>query len=125
MTNWRHLISELQRRNVLRAVVAYWVVAWTGIEVCSVIEQALLLPEWVDLVAVVLGIGGLVVVVAVSWIFEWGPGGLVVDDSPQQRWTQAAGRHELANRVANEVYLRLLHELEHSERTRAVFRQVR
>ena len=111
MTDWRHLVNELRRRNVFRAVVAYWVVAWTCIEVSSVIEQALLLPEWFDQMVVIFAAGGLPIVVVVSWVFEWGPSGLVTDSRDLNQASSADRQHEFAVRVANEVYRRLSDEL--------------
>ena len=111
MFDWRHLFDELRRRNVFRAVVAYWVVAWTCIEVSSVFEQALLLPEWLDQMFVLFGVAGLPIVVVLSWLFEWGPTGLIVDvsDKPQRQITDR--QQELASRIASEVYRKLLNDL--------------
>lgn len=114
MSGPRHLLSELRRRNVLRAVLAYWVVAWTSIEVGSVIEQALSLPEWVDLAIVILSIVALPVVIVVSWIFEWGPGGLAIDYRDPGTTQIPHNHHELASHIAREVYEQLLNDLNHS-----------
>ena len=114
MSDGRHLISELRRRNVLRAVVAYWVAAWTCIEVSSVIESALSLPEWVDLMFVIASIAGLPIVIAVSWIFEWGPTGLVTDKGDETTCQVATIRQELASLIAREVYEQLSNDSNHS-----------
>ncbi len=114
MMSRRRLINELRRRNVLRAVIAYWVVAWTGIEICALIEQALLLPDWLDQMSVIIGMAGLPVVIAISWKFEWGPAGLVAEDGgfPQRRVTDR--QDELASRIASEVYRHLAEDAKRS-----------
>ncbi len=111
MRSGRHLINELRRRNVFRAVVAYWVVAWTCIEVSSVVEQALSLPEWVDLAFVIFSMAGLPIVIVVSWVFEWSPLGLVIDDRDAGSWQLGDKRQELANQIAREVHARLINDL--------------
>ena len=108
MTNGRQLVNELRRRHVVRAVVVYWVAAWTCIEVSSVIEQALMLPEWIDQTIVILAAAGLPVVVVTSWLFEWGPHGLVADDRNFDRLHESEMRRELADQIATEVYRRLV-----------------
>lgn len=110
MTNGRQLVNELRRRHVVRAVVVYWVAAWTCIEVSSVIEQALMLPEWIDQTIVLLAAAGLPIVVATSWLFEWGPQGLVADDRDFGHLRDSDIQRELATRIANEVYRRLAEE---------------
>jgi len=104
----RRLIHELRRRNVLRAVVSYWVVAWTCIEVSSVVEQALGLPSWLDQLVVILAAVGLPAVVLLSWIFEWGPNGMVIDPRDSHRGPIKEDQDELARRIASEVYLQML-----------------
>ena len=107
MSARRHLMIELRRRNVPRALVAYWVVAWTCIEVGSVIEQALLLPEWTDLAIVILSITGLPIVVAVSWYFEWAPDGLAIDCRDAEETRMTYQERQFASQIAREVYDRL------------------
>ena len=113
MTNGRQLVNELRRRHVVRAVVVYWVAAWTCIEVSSVVEQALMLPEWIDQTVVILAAAGLPVVIATSWLFEWGPQGLVADDRDFAGFHENDMQHEMADRIANEVYRRLTEERDH------------
>ena len=109
------MMEELRRRHVFRAVVAYWVVAWAGIEASSLVEQALMLPDWLDRTVVILAIAGLPVVAASAWVFEWDSGRIVVDD-PTRRHSDIADRErEIARRIANEVYSRLSRELRKGE----------
>lgn len=112
MIDRRHLMSELRRRHVFRAVVAYWVVAWTGIEVSSLVEQALMLPDWLDRTVVILAIAGLPVVAVCAWVFEWETCGLVLDDATRRHSDVAEHEREreIARRIASEVYSRLSRE---------------
>ncbi len=105
-------MNELRRRNVCRAVVAYWVVAWTCIEVSSVVEQALMLPEWLDQMVIIFCVAGLPIVVSVSWIFEWEPSGLVAHDRELRHSRTGDHQHEFASRIADEVYRRLVDDLD-------------
>lgn len=105
----RHLVNELKRRNVFRAVVVYWVVAWTCIEFASVIESALDLPDWVDGSIVTAAAIGLPVVVVVSWVFEWGPDGPVTDSHFREHEISTR-EQELARRIAAEILQRLAYD---------------
>ena len=77
--------------------------------------QALSLPSWLDLVFVVCSIAGLPIVILLSWVFEWSPAGLVIDDRDthlQQSAQQSAEqRRELARQIAREVHQRLISDL--------------
>lgn len=70
------LVSELQRRNVLRVVIAYLAVAWLLLQVAET-----LLPVYgfgdgaIRIVVTVLGIG-LIPAVIFAWVFELTPEGL-------------------------------------------------
>ena len=100
----RQLFTELRRRKVMRAVMMYWVVAWTCIEVSSVIEQALALPDWLDQSTVALALAGLPVVVLLAWLFDWSPDGLIWDRS---EGAVSNTEREIAERIAGEVLKRL------------------
>jgi adenylate cyclase len=62
--------SELRRRRVLKATLAYIVGAWVLIEVASVIFPILLLPDWSVRLLVVMAILVLPLVVGLSWLFD-------------------------------------------------------
>ena len=67
---------ELRRRHVLRVAGLYAVVAWLSIQVVTVLETPLRLPEWSGaLVAVLLAVG-LPIICAITWAFELGSAGL-------------------------------------------------
>ncbi|NBB93647.1 MAG: tetratricopeptide repeat protein [Gammaproteobacteria bacterium] len=70
------LLSELKRRNVLRAGAAYIVTAWLVIQVVETILPAFGFGDSaVRYVTITLMIG-IVPVVVLSWVFEWTPEGL-------------------------------------------------
>jgi len=64
------LFSELKRRKVFRVTAAYLVGAWAILEFVSVVSPMLRLPEWAGPLVLVLLTIGLVVAVALSWMFE-------------------------------------------------------
>jgi len=63
-------VAELRRRGVLRAVLAYAVVAFAVLQVVEPVLHGLRLPDWV-LTAVVIALGaGFPVTIVVSWAFD-------------------------------------------------------
>ncbi len=60
---------------MIRTVVVYWLVAWAVIEVVSVLEPALQLPEWVDRLVIVLSIAGFPIAIVLAWAVELTPDG--------------------------------------------------
>lgn len=61
---------------MVKAIVAYLVVAWMIIEVTSIIFPALLLPEWAHRLVVILAAAAFPIVVVLSWVFDVTPGGI-------------------------------------------------
>jgi len=88
------LFKELRRRNVVRVGIAYLVVAWLLIEVASVLEPALLLPDWVDRVVTVFLLIGFPIVVIFAWAFEITPDGIKLTSKvdPEQSITRTTGK---------------------------------
>ena len=78
------LLSELRRRNVFRVAAAYLVVGWMLIQIVTLIEAPLSLPEWTDtLVIVLLGLS-FPIAMLLAWAFEMTPEGM-------QKTTPAVG----------------------------------
>lgn len=78
---------ELKRRKVVQALVAYGALSWLVLQITDVARDGLDLPSWTfRLVVLVLALG-LPVVLALAWIFDFGPGGLV-------RTSQAGDREQ-------------------------------
>ena len=64
---------ELKRRKVIRAAIAYLVVAWLLIEIASVLFPELLLPEWSVRLVIALLVIGFPVVLILAWAFDLKP----------------------------------------------------
>lgn len=80
--NIKRFIDELRRRRVIKATVAYLVVAWLIIETTSVVFPAVLLPEWTHRLVVILAGAGIPIVLVLAWVFDISPDGIkVTDDS--------------------------------------------
>ena len=75
----KRFIDELRRRGVVRTAVAYLATAWLLVQVLQTLFPVFGLPEsgvrWVVLAAAI----GFLPALALSWAFEWTPGGLKVD----------------------------------------------
>jgi len=70
------LFSELKRRNVFRAAIAYLALAWLLTEVAGTLFPVFGIPDWgVRFVVVVLALGFLPTLVF-SWVYELTPEGL-------------------------------------------------
>jgi adenylate cyclase len=70
------LISELQRRNVLRVAVAYVVAAWLLAQAVELATDAFEAPGWVLKMVMSLLALGLVPALIFSWIYEMTPEGI-------------------------------------------------
>ncbi|MHA6287523.1 tetratricopeptide repeat protein [Maricaulis sp. CAU 1757] len=93
------ILSELRRRNVLRVGAAYLVAGWLVLQVVSVLQGALNLPDWVDGFFVLLLAVGFVIALLVAWAFELTPEGLQrTSDAPPSGQPASLGR-----RVADAV----------------------
>lgn len=78
-------ISELRRRRVCRAITMYSVTLWLVCQMLDVASPALDLPDWTLKLVIVLGLLGFPIALALSWLFEITPQGIVSDalaDSP-------------------------------------------
>ncbi len=70
------LFEELKRRNVIKAAIAYAVVAWVVLQVLSLILPNVEAPEWVMKTLTILAIIGFPVWIFISWVYEVTPEGL-------------------------------------------------
>ena len=74
--NLPQLIEELKRRNVFKVATAYAIAGWLIIQVVTIIEPPLALPDWFDtMVIVLLGIGFPLALIF-AWAFELTPDGI-------------------------------------------------
>jgi TolB-like protein len=70
------LLSELQRRKVLRIASGYVVAAWITLQVALSLQTALKLPDWFSTVVVSLLVIGFPIAMVLSWFFEITPEGI-------------------------------------------------
>lgn len=71
------LIEEIQRRNILRAGVAYTVVFWLLVQVFDLMLDAFEAPGWILRTIIILLAVGFPIAMILAWFFELTPKGLV------------------------------------------------
>jgi TolB-like protein/Flp pilus assembly protein TadD len=74
------LISEMRRRHVFRAAVAYTVVWWLLVQVAGLLLEAFEAPPWIFQGLILLLVTGFPVAMVLAWFFELTPTGLVRSD---------------------------------------------
>ena len=72
----RDFFSELKRRNVYKAAVAYIVVSWLLLQAASILLPTFDAPSWVMKAFVVFLVLGFAPVLIFSWLFEITPEGI-------------------------------------------------
>ncbi|MDZ4740547.1 MAG: tetratricopeptide repeat protein [Alphaproteobacteria bacterium] len=72
----QRLLSELQRRKVIRVAAGYVVASWIILQVAASLENALTLPAWFDTVVVAFLVVGFPVALIASWMFEFTADGI-------------------------------------------------
>ena len=68
--------NELKRRNVIKAAIAYLVVAWLITQVLSIILPAFEAPSYVLKIALVILLIGFPIWIVFSWVYEFTPDGI-------------------------------------------------
>lgn len=96
---FRKFISELNRRNVFKATIAYLAVAWVIMQIASVVLPAFNAPEYSLKALIYLLAIGLVFWIGFSWIYDLTPSGLqkTKDESDDEETIR------LTNRRLNKV----------------------
>ncbi len=84
------IISELKRRNVFKATIAYLAVAWVTVQIFSIVFPAFDAPEYALKALIYVLAVGLVFWIGFSWIYDWTSDGLqktddVIDDEEIMR----------------------------------------
>ena len=69
--------SELKRRNVFKATLAYLAVAWLVIQIASIILPAFDAPDYAIKILIYILVAGLFFWVVFSWIYDLTPEGLI------------------------------------------------
>ena len=70
------LVTELQRRNVLRVTAAYLVVGWLLTEVLTTILPTLGAPDWASRMVILCFAFGFIPTVILAWVYELTPDGI-------------------------------------------------
>ena len=70
------ILTELQRRNVLRVAVAYLVLSWLLVQVADILLPTFEAPAWVMRVLVLVLAAGFVATLVFSWAYEITPEGV-------------------------------------------------
>ncbi|TVZ60344.1 TolB-like protein [Flavobacteriaceae bacterium MAR_2010_105] len=83
--NLKNYFKELKRRNVIKAALAYLIVAWLIIQVLSVILPAFEAPPYLLKSALIILFIGFPIWIVFSWIYEFTPEGLkkTIDVEPE------------------------------------------
>ena len=84
--------SELRRRKVVRATLAYLAAAFAVAQVTQLLIDALKLPENLLRIVVIVEIALLPLIIAAAWAFDWSSAGVHQTDSaaPPIRWRRIA-----------------------------------
>lgn len=76
------LLEDLKQRRVVRAVATYVAASWFIVQIAGTLAPLMRLPEWAIPMVVYLLVLGLPVVLALSWMFDLRPTGLVAAQEP-------------------------------------------
>ncbi len=76
---WPNCLVEMRQRKVCRAALLYMITVWVVYQLAEIVVPALLLPDWVLTLVVLLGILGFPLVLALAWALELTPQGVVID----------------------------------------------
>jgi TolB-like protein/Tfp pilus assembly protein PilF len=77
--------QELKHRKVVRRNTVYAATAFVILELLSIIEEPLKLPEWTMLVIIIILSAGLIVSIILSWLYDFTPEGTLERTNPQQQ----------------------------------------
>jgi hypothetical protein len=76
MSPFQRFMAELRRRHVPQTAAVYAVAAWAAIQFADVVAPNLGWPPWVVPAVIIAAAIGFPVVIALSWLLEWGPEGI-------------------------------------------------
>ena len=72
----KKFIEELKRRNVIKASLAYLVIAWIIIQVAIAVLPTFGAPDWVIQTIIIIMAIGLPIWIIISWIYDISPEGI-------------------------------------------------
>jgi adenylate cyclase len=73
----QNFYNELKRRRVFRATLWYLIAAWAVVQVAATVFPLLHLPDWTATFVLALALLGFPIMLALSWIYDRTPAGLV------------------------------------------------
>lgn len=68
--------SELERRKVYKAAIAYGISAWVIAQIAGLVSASFEFPSWVMKLIIIILIVGFLTTMVLSWIFDFGPKGI-------------------------------------------------
>jgi adenylate cyclase len=74
--NWKNYWQELKRRNVIKAGLAYLIIAWLVTQVLSIVLPTFEAPEYILKTALILIAIGFPIWIIFSWVYEFTPNGI-------------------------------------------------
>ena len=80
--NPKNILTELKRRNVYRAAVAYGVVAWFLVQLTTQVFPFFEIPNSAVRFVVIALATGFPIAMLLSWLYEFTPGGIVRSEDP-------------------------------------------
>jgi len=98
------LISEIRKRNLLRAAVAYAVVSWLLMQIADVLLDAFDAPGWIFRTFIILLATGFPVALILAWFFELTTAGLVRNEDLPENYV----RDDDFKRFLNPVIIAML-----------------
>ncbi|MGI9546980.1 MAG: hypothetical protein ACR2MM_07080 [Flavobacteriaceae bacterium] len=103
------LISELKRRNVFKATIAYLAVAWVIIQIASIILPTFDVPDYALKLLIYLLAAGLIIWVGFSWIYDITPEGVQkTEDAPVDAETSRLNNRRLNAVIVGSVLIAVL-----------------
>ena len=101
----RSFLTELKRRNVLRAAGLYLVAAWLIVQVTGTLLPMFGAPEWLPRSIVVILAVGVLPVLVFAWVYELTPEGLKRERDVE---SVASITHETGQRMNRAIFVLLL-----------------
>ncbi len=81
----KKFFEELKRRNVIKATIAYLVVAWVLLQVASILLDTFNSPDWIKQAFTIILTVGLPVWIVISWVYDITPEGIEVTPADSEK----------------------------------------
>lgn len=106
--DFKKIVSELKRRNVIKVATAYAITGWLIIQIVTAIKEPLSLPNWFDTGIIILVLIVFPIALIIAWAFELTPQGLkkTEDVRIEESTTKDTGKR--LNRIIIAVLLVLI-----------------